>query len=350
MSTPDEKDQFIKKLLEQHKTYREIMNIAHVSPSRIKKIDDQIKQAKTPVTRSKRLEAFEIFDSQSPIGSNIYQVVTELDISTQDVENFQVEYLHLKRRDKLALMLGDEKLLGLIPLHREMLRRGKTIDHLEEGLRLSTSVAKMEARYQELGSHIRSAKNRIIQLDNEATSFEEKTNMLKKELVSLTESNDILKQEISNSQIAVDKIKSQNEYGSIEEIAKNVADVILDDLRLLIAAAGASIVKTFGADLSRVYIFNNAAAMDVFISFLLDPGPPGNENQIYREATAYFGNYCDFLFKAILEGTIDVLANSNHKSKSEWEIAEVKVKKMITLYKDSPYFASLLKGHLRGYD
>jgi hypothetical protein len=131
MSTPNEKDQFIKKLLEQHKTYREIMNIAHVSPRMIKKIDDQIEQAKTPVTRSKRLEAFEIFDTQSPIGSNIYQVVTELDISTQEAENFQVEYLHLKRRDKL---LGDEKLLGLIPLHREMLRRGKTIDDLEEGV------------------------------------------------------------------------------------------------------------------------------------------------------------------------------------------------------------------------
>jgi hypothetical protein len=80
--------------------------------------------------------------------------------------------------------------------------------------------------------------------------------------------------------------------------------------------------------------------MQVFISFLLDPGPPENENRIYREATAYFGNYCDFLFKGILEGTVDVLANSNHKSKSEREIA--KMRKMITLYTHSPLFASLL--------
>ena len=77
--------------------------------------------------------------------------------------------------------------------------------------------------------------------------------------------------------------------------------------------------------------------MEIFISFLLDPGPPGNENQIYREATTYFDNYCDFLFKAILGGTINVVGNS----KSEWEIAEVR--KMITLYTHSPYFASLLK-------
>jgi hypothetical protein len=253
--------------------------------------------------------------------------------------------LHLRHRDKLALMLEDEKLLGLIPLHREMLRRGKTIDDLEEGLRLSTSVAKMEARYRELEGHIHYAKNRIIQLDNEATSLQEKRNMLKKEWVSLTKSNDILKQELSNSQIAVDKIRSQNEYGSIQEIAKNVADVILDDRRLLIAAAGASILKTFGADLTRVLIFNNPAAMEVFITSLFDAGPPGNENQIYREATYYLENYCDFLFMAILEGTIDVLANSNPKSKSEGEIAEVR--KMISLYKDSPYFVSLLKRHLR---
>ena len=75
-------------------------------------------------------------------------------------------------------------------------------------------------------------------------------------------------------------IKSQNDYCSIEVIAKNVADVILDDRRLLIAAVAAAIVKTFGADLSRVCIFNNPAAIDAFISSLLDPGPPGNENQI----------------------------------------------------------------------
>jgi hypothetical protein len=90
MSTRNDKDRFIKKLLEQDKTYREIMKIAHTSPARIKKVDDQRKQANTPPTRSKRLEAFEIFDRQSPIGSNIYEVVTELDISTQEVENFRV--------------------------------------------------------------------------------------------------------------------------------------------------------------------------------------------------------------------------------------------------------------------
>jgi hypothetical protein len=61
------------------------MKIAHTSPATIKKVDDQLKQANTPLTRSKRLEAFEIFDRQRPIGSNVYQVITELDISVQDV-------------------------------------------------------------------------------------------------------------------------------------------------------------------------------------------------------------------------------------------------------------------------
>ena len=42
MSTPNDKDQFIKKLLEQRKTYREIMKIAHTSPATIKKVDDQL--------------------------------------------------------------------------------------------------------------------------------------------------------------------------------------------------------------------------------------------------------------------------------------------------------------------
>jgi hypothetical protein len=326
MSTKNEKDQLIKKLLEQGKTYREIMKIAHASPTTIKKIDNQRQQVSEPAAKSNRLKAFQIFDRQSPRGSSVYQVITELDISVQDAEKFQVEYLKLKRRDELALMLENKNLLGLIPVYPEMQTRGLTVYDLEKGSRLSTSLAKMEARYQELGTHIRSAQNRIIQLDDEAASLYKKSNMLKKEIESLSESKEILKQELSNSQLAVDKIKSMKEYGSIVEIAKAIGNVISDDRKLLVAAAGASIVKTFGADLSRVYIFNNPAAMEIFISFLLDPCPPGNENQIYREATAHFDNYCDFLFKAILGGTINVVGNS----KSEWEIA--KVRKMITLY------------------
>jgi hypothetical protein len=179
MSTPNNKDQLIKKLLEQGKTYREIMKIARVSPATIKKVDNQRKQASMPAVRSKRLEAFQIFDRQNPMGSDLYLVITELDISVEDAEKFQVEYLKLKHRDKLALMLEDENLFGLIPLYREMQARHLTVDDLEKRLRLSTSLAKMEARYQEIGTHIRYAKNHIIQLDNEATSLEEKTNMLK---------------------------------------------------------------------------------------------------------------------------------------------------------------------------
>ena len=98
-------------------------------------------------------------------------------------------------------------------------------------------------------------------------------------------------------------------------------------------------VKTLGADLSRVYIFNNPTAIDVFISLLLDPEPPGNVRSIEKRQLT--SKYCDFSLKAILESTIDVLANSKHKSKSECDIAEVK--KMITLYTHSPLFASLLK-------
>jgi len=94
MSTQDDKDQLIKKLLEQGKTYREIMKIAHASPTTIKKIDNQRQQVSAPAAKSNRLKAFQIFDRQSPRGSNVYQVITELDISVQDAEKFQVEYLN----------------------------------------------------------------------------------------------------------------------------------------------------------------------------------------------------------------------------------------------------------------
>ena len=53
-----------------------------------------------------------------------------------------------------------------------MQMRRLTVDDLEKRLRLSTSLVKMEAHYQEIGTHIRYAKNRIIQLDNEATSLD----------------------------------------------------------------------------------------------------------------------------------------------------------------------------------
>ena len=92
------------------------MKIAHASPATIKKVDNECKHASMPAVKSKRLESFEMFDRQSPMGSNVYQVITELDISVEDAEKFQVEYLKLKHRDKLALMLEDENLFGLIPV------------------------------------------------------------------------------------------------------------------------------------------------------------------------------------------------------------------------------------------
>lgn len=341
MLNDKEKEQLVKKLLEEEKGYRDIMKIAHVAPRTIKQVRDQLKQASTPIDKSDRLKAFEIFDSQNPRGCSVYQVVTELDILVEDAEKYQTEYLKLNHRDELALTLQDKNLFGFIPIYREMQSRGLTVNNLRNALGLSTSVANMEARYQYLSTEIRSAENRMIRLDNEIAALDRQGNALKKENASLANLNEILEQKVKNHQLALHKISTSKEIARIRQIVRTIGRSLLDDQNVLLGAAMAAIMKTVAINPSIKALWDNPAATETFVSLLLDPGSAGNECGLHITATEYFGKYCDFLFNGILEGTIYVFGNSKYESKGEQQIADIS--KMFTLYNHSPYFASLLK-------
>jgi hypothetical protein len=339
MSIKCEKDKLIKKLLEQDKTYREIMELAHVSPKTIKRVDDQRKVESEPAPKSNRLKAFELFEIQYPQGSNLYQVVTELDISVKDAEDYQIEYFRLKSRDELTILLQDKKLSGLVNVYRQMLSQGLTVDRLAQALTLSASLANMEYNRRELDAYIRSNRNQIIRLDNVQAELLEKVSNLNKEIRSLSESKEIAEQELSYYRVALKIIKNTEEIESIEQIAAKVGQELFDDNKPLIAAAGASVLKTFAS--SFLSYFNSPAYMEMFISFVLNPGPLGNESPLYRDTSTYLHVYCDYLIKAISEGTINVLGSKKFESRGDLE--EARINKMISLYKHSPYFAKLLQ-------
>jgi cell division protein FtsB len=339
MLNDKEKEQLVEKLLDERKSYRDIMRIVQVSPSTIKKVRVQLIRASTPVDKSDRLKAFEIFDSQNPRGCNVYQVVSELDILVEDAEKYQTEYLKLNHRDELALTLQDKNLFGFIPIYREMQSRGLTVNNLRNALGLSTSVANMEVRYQYLSTEIRSAENRMIRLNNEIAALDRQGNALKKENASLANLNEILKQQVSSSQQAIDKFRS-SDLVPIAGIVNAIGRSMLEDRNLLLGAAAASIVKTLASDPIRVSVLCNPAAVAIFVSFLLDPGPSGNENELYKLARSMLGIYSDFLVKGILEGTIKAIADSNYKN--DGERSRAVIGHLAILYKYSPFLASLL--------
>jgi hypothetical protein len=341
MSIKGEKDKLIKKLLEQDKTYREIMELAHVSPKTIKRVDDQRKVESEPAPKSNRLKAFELFEIQYPQGSNLYQVVTELDISVKDAEDYQIEYFRLKSRDELTILLQDKKLSGLVNVYRQMLSQGLTVDRLAQALTLSASLANMEYNRRKLDTYIRSNRNQIIRLDNVQAELLEKVSNLNKEIRSLSESKEIEEQELSYYRVALKIIKNTKEIESIEQIATKVGQELFDDNKPLIAAAGASVLKTFASDSAFLSYFNSPAYMEMFISFVLNPGPLGNESPLYRNTSTLLHVYCDYLIKAISEGTINVLGSKKFESGSDLE--EARINKMISLYKHSPHFAKLLQ-------
>lgn len=197
----------------------------------------------------------------------------------------------------------------------------------------------MEARYRSLSTEIRSAQERKIGLENEILALDRQSNALKRDNASFSNLNEILKQQLSSSQQAIDKFRS-SDLVPIAGIVNAIGRSMLEDRNLLLGAAAASIVKTLASDPSRVSVFCNQAAVDIFVSYLLDPGPSGNENELSKLARNMLGIYSDFLAEGILQGTIKTIADSNYKNYGERVRAEID--QLATLYKYSPFIASLL--------
>ena len=135
------------------------MQELHVGPNTIKKV----KAVNTPVVRTKRLEAFEMFERKN----TLYEVSLKLDISSDEVKKHLLEYLELKAQDELIHFLRDKDISNLVPIAREIKARGLTSEQMETALRLSISVRGLEDKSRELSDSIRLERNKCAKLCEE---------------------------------------------------------------------------------------------------------------------------------------------------------------------------------------
>jgi hypothetical protein len=341
-----EKSERIKKMLEEGTyTWNAIMRELHVGPHTIRKVQDAINRSK----------AFEMFENNW----SLHQVSLKLDISSDKVKKYQLEYLELKGQDELVHHLKDKDISNLVPIAREMKARKRTPEQIETVLKLSISVTQLEHERAELSESIRLERSQLeheraelsesirlerikfAKLCEEKSKVENQLNNLEKQKGSLLQETAILESRHKVYRRALENICKSKELSNVRQIVDNTSRSILEDKKILFCAAAVSIIRAMSNNPQSITLFSDPASTEKLASFFLDPGPPGNEIWIYRVAKSMFEDYVDFLAKGIVGCTINTLGDSKYENLTEQLSAEIS--QLMTLHKHSPFLNSLFR-------
>lgn len=309
------------------------MKEVQVGPNTIKKVKD----ANTPAARSKRSQAFEMFDRKN----THYEVSLRLDIASDEVKKYYLEYLELKGEDELVRLLRDENISKLVPIAREIKARGRTPEQGETGLKLSSSVRQLEDKRRELSECIRLERNKCAKLCEEKSITENQLENLKKQKGRLLEEMGILESRLEVYQLALEQIRNSKELTNVQQIVQNVTRSILEDKKILFCAAAVAIMRTIATNPQSLTLFSDPAATETVASIFLDPGPSGNEIWIFKIANSIFDANIEFLVKGILENTINTLGDSKYETMADQISAEIG--QLMALHKQRPFLSSLFR-------
>jgi hypothetical protein len=321
---PSEKEERIKRMLRQEKTWDTIMKELHVGPRRIKKAQEAII----------RSEVFELLENNCPL----HEVSSKLDISSDKVKKYQLEYLELKGQDKLVSLLKDKDISNLIPIAREIKARNLTPEQIEIGLNLSISVRQLENKRRELSDSISLERKKYAQLCEQRSTTEDEINKLMKQKGRLLENTELLQ---ATFRLAIEKLRNSKDITNLQEIVKNIATSLLDDNKILLAAALSAICRIMAANPQCMTLFSDPAATETLAFFILDPGPPGNQSWISKTANSIFEANIVILMNGILLGTINVLGDK--KFETEFEKVKAEMAQFMMLRKHHPLITSFFE-------
>ena len=321
---PSEKEERIKRMLRQEKTWDTIMKELHVGPGRVKKAQEAII----------RSEVFELLENNCPL----HEVSSKLDISSDKVKKYQLEYLELKGQDKLVSLLKDKDISNLIPVARQIKARNLTPEQIEIGLNLSISVRQLENKRRELSDSISLERKKYAQLCEQRSTTEDEINKLMKQKGRLLENTELLQ---ATFRLAIEKLRNSKDITNLQEIVKNIATSLLDDNKILLAAALSAICRIMAANPQCMTLFSDPAATETLAFFILDPGPPGNQSWISKTANSIFEANIVILMNGILLGTINVLGNK--KFETEFEKVKAEMAQFMMLRKHHPLITSMFE-------
>ena len=341
-----EKSERIKKMLEEGTyTWNAIMRELHVGPHTIRKVRDAI-------TRSKVVEMLER-------NCSLAQVYSKLDITSDKVKKYQMEYLELKGQHELVHLLNDKDIENLVPIAREMKARKRTPEQIETVLKLSISVSQLEHERAELSESIRLERNqleheraelsesirleriRFAKLSEEKSITENLLGDLMKRKGRLLKDTEFLEARLAVFRQAIEKLRNSKDLANLQEIVKNIATSFLNDNKILLAASSSAICRTIAANPQCMTLFSDPTATETLAFFFLDPGPPGNQIWISKTANSIIEANIVILMNGILLGTINVLGDK--KFETEFEKVKGEMAQFMILRKHHPVISGMFE-------
>ena len=156
-----QKEDLIRKLLNEKHTYRDIAAITHSSPNEIARIRRKITGENTEANEeidSKSIcsRAFDLFQK----GVSLPQAVIDLDIEPEQVKKFHESYLNLANRQNIVSLLKDEKDVQLkIDILDFLQTNPHHLKKIKETIDIQNVIWEVTAEIEELKDERNDAKN-----------------------------------------------------------------------------------------------------------------------------------------------------------------------------------------------
>ena len=171
MLTDEDKEKMVRELLAQDKPYREICELAKVSPATVSRIK---KETRTNGTQSSiRVRAFKMFKrAKKPIDVSI-----ALNIPHDETKKLWGQYLELNK-ESVLLRIRDElqnNFESFVNLYKEMKRNRKTVNEMRKGLETAQDIEAKSSYLESLREEISEAENKNNNLTQE---IKEKLNII----------------------------------------------------------------------------------------------------------------------------------------------------------------------------
>jgi hypothetical protein len=310
------KQKEIEKLLVQGAlTWNQICKKLHVSPNSISEVKERMEQSRSPKEKSDRASALEMFDqAQSP-----FQVATALDIPTEDVERYQLEYWKLKGMNEIEEVYKENpgSVSPLINLHYELNSRGITVTQVFQALRKLKSVSDLKAKEIAITEDVRFAQHQLDILRHQQLVAEhhlknlQDANMVVQQVnVNLVGLNKSLNEENQRRRTALHEFISSNGYNMMRQVAHSEIARVLKFNPLLIPAAAASVVKALTAYPHLQSLLSNPYAAEELFRAGSNPNLPPTESQLLEESQNFYYQIVSFLTRKVESDAIDKLGRN----------------------------------------
>lgn len=231
-----EKSNFVKELLIEGKSFREIQRIVHVSPNFITKVkiaefgENSVYSEKENFRKnklSKRTQAIDLFYK----GKKPYEIINELDISVDEVKKAQIDYLQLLELDNISEIVQDNKDSNLLNDFYDLFMICKelgiyTIEKVQE-------IKELIEIYPNLEDEISCLKKENHNLKNQKNDLERVLIDTNNRISLATAINEELEDQIKNKKIILqnleilEKKKSSSVYN--DNIEKIIEPIIKDE-------------------------------------------------------------------------------------------------------------------------